>query len=62
MKGTEMENSGKLYEAIQFYRQAVQIVPDIEFIMNKKVKPKMAQEVLREEVKGKHDCLIYFGN
>lgn len=30
-KGIEMEKSGKLYEAIQFYRKAVQIVPDIEF-------------------------------
>lgn len=26
-----MERSGKLYEAIQFYRRAVQLVPDIEF-------------------------------
>lgn len=26
-----MEKSGKLYEAIQFYRRAVQLVPDIEF-------------------------------
>lgn len=25
-----MEKSGKLYEAIQYYRKAVQIVPDIE--------------------------------
>ncbi|CAH0552550.1 unnamed protein product [Brassicogethes aeneus] len=31
LKGIEMERSGKLYEAIQFYRRAVQIVPDIEF-------------------------------
>lgn len=26
-----MEKCGKLYEAIQFYRRAVQLVPDIEF-------------------------------
>lgn len=31
MKGIEMEKAGKMYEAIQFYRRAVQIVPDIEF-------------------------------
>ena len=28
--GVEYENKGKLYEAIQFYRRAVQLVPDIE--------------------------------
>lgn len=27
----EHEQKGKLYEAIQFYRRAVQLVPDIEF-------------------------------
>jgi hypothetical protein len=26
-----MEKAGQLYEAIQFYRRAVQLVPDIEF-------------------------------
>ncbi|KAF5284489.1 hypothetical protein FQA39_LY17024 [Lamprigera yunnana] len=31
LKGAEMEKSGHLYEAIQFYRRAVQLVPDIEF-------------------------------
>lgn len=31
MKGVENEQAGKLYEAIQFYRKAVQLVPDIEF-------------------------------
>lgn len=31
MEGIEMEKNGKLYEAIQFYRRAVQLVPDIEF-------------------------------
>lgn len=31
LKGSEMERSGKLYEAIQFYRRAMQLVPDIEF-------------------------------
>lgn len=31
MNGVEHEQTGKLYEAIQFYRRAVQLVPDIEF-------------------------------
>lgn len=31
MNGVEHEQEGKLYEAIQFYRRAVQLVPDIEF-------------------------------
>lgn len=31
LRGSELERSGKLYEAIQFYRRAVQLVPDIEF-------------------------------
>uniref|UniRef100_A0A1B6H0D2 Uncharacterized protein n=1 Tax=Cuerna arida TaxID=1464854 RepID=A0A1B6H0D2_9HEMI len=31
LKGVENEQLGKLYEAIQFYRRAVQLVPDIEF-------------------------------
>lgn len=31
LKGVENEQNGKLYEAIQYYRRAVQLVPDIEF-------------------------------
>ncbi|XP_054268846.1 F-box only protein 9 [Macrosteles quadrilineatus] len=31
LKGIENEQKGKLYEAIQFYRRAVQLIPDIEF-------------------------------
>ncbi|XP_043491109.1 F-box only protein 9 [Polistes fuscatus] len=31
LKGVEHEQNGKLYEAIQFYKRAVQLVPDIEF-------------------------------
>lgn len=30
-KGADLEKAGKLYEAIQFYRKAVQLVPDIEY-------------------------------
>lgn len=42
LKGIEMEKAGKMYEAIQFYRRAVQIVPDIEFKVDiaPKQKPK----------------------
>lgn len=35
-----MEKSGKLYEAIQFYRRAVQLVPDIEFRLHDASKAK----------------------
>ncbi|CAH0765710.1 unnamed protein product [Bemisia tabaci] len=31
LKGAENERAGKHYEAIQFYKRAVQLVPDIEF-------------------------------
>ncbi|KAK8722282.1 hypothetical protein OTU49_012351, partial [Cherax quadricarinatus] len=30
-KAVELEQSGQLYEAIQFYRRAMTLVPDIEF-------------------------------
>lgn len=41
LKGIEHEQTGKLYEAIQFYKRAVQLVPDIEFRLyeSTKVKP-----------------------
>lgn len=42
VKGIEMERAGKLYEAIQFYRKAVQIVPDIEFKLDN-VKSKLRE-------------------
>ena len=32
--GVENEEKGKLYEAIQYYRRAFQLVPDIEFRMS----------------------------
>lgn len=28
--GVELERSGKLYEAIQHYKRAIQILPDVE--------------------------------
>ncbi|KAJ9581092.1 hypothetical protein L9F63_023731, partial [Diploptera punctata] len=51
LKGVENEQNGKLYEAIQFYRRAVQLVPDIEFRLYdaSKLKPREKQEVEAEE-------------
>ncbi|XP_015430190.1 PREDICTED: F-box only protein 9 [Dufourea novaeangliae] len=41
LKGIEYEQNRKFYEAIQFYKRAVQLVPDIEFRLyeSTKVKP-----------------------
>lgn len=39
-----MEKSGMLYEAIQFYRRAVQLVPDIEFKLSDASKPKQKNQ------------------
>lgn len=54
LKGVEMERTGKLYEAIQFYRRAVQIVPDIEFRLDNKNKARQNNNnddlVINEEV------------
>ncbi|RZC10193.1 F-box only protein 9, partial [Asbolus verrucosus] len=44
MNGVEMEKAGKLYEAIQFYRRAVQLVPDIEFRLDNITKNKPVRE------------------
>lgn len=30
LRGTELERSGKLYEAVQYYKKAVQLLPDVE--------------------------------
>jgi hypothetical protein len=47
LKGVENEQNGKLYEAIQCYRRAVQLVPDIEFRLYdaNKLKPRERQEI-----------------
>jgi F-box protein 9 len=39
-----MEKAGQLYEAIQFYRRAVQLVPDIEFRLDNLTKNKPARD------------------
>lgn len=45
LKGIDMERSGKVYEAIQFYRRAVQLVPDIEFRLDESIKNKARVDV-----------------
>lgn len=43
LKGVQYEQDGKLYEAVKFYRQAVQLVPDIEFRLYEMSKAKTQQ-------------------
>ncbi|XP_012260502.2 F-box only protein 9 isoform X2 [Athalia rosae] len=45
LKGIEHEQTGKLYEAIQFYKRAVQLVPDIEFRLYESSKPKLRERL-----------------
>ena len=49
LKGIENEQSGKLYEAIQFYRRAVQLVPDIEFRLYESTKSKPREKIDNDE-------------
>lgn len=41
LKGIEHEQSRKFYEAIQFYKRAVQLVPDIEVRLYESTKTKV---------------------
>ncbi|XP_050297152.1 F-box only protein 9 [Anthonomus grandis grandis] len=43
LKGIDLERSGKLYEAIQCYKKAVQLVPDIEFKLDYRPKPTVTE-------------------
>lgn len=54
IKGIEMEKAGKMYEAIQFYRRAVQIVPDIEFKVDIGAKPKLKETIVDHPEDGKY--------
>ncbi|XP_046492188.1 F-box only protein 9 isoform X1 [Neodiprion pinetum] len=45
LKGIENEQNGKLYEAIQFYKRAVQLIPDIEFRLYESTKPKTRERL-----------------
>ncbi|XP_011495663.1 PREDICTED: F-box only protein 9 [Ceratosolen solmsi marchali] len=49
LQGIENEQSGRLYEAIQFYRRAVQLVPDIEFRLYESTKPKLRENIDSDE-------------
>lgn len=51
LKGIEHEQTGKLYEAIQFYKRAVQLVPDIEFRIYEATKIKGTRERIEAEEK-----------
>ncbi|KAK4883699.1 hypothetical protein RN001_007018 [Aquatica leii] len=58
LSGAEMERAGQLYEAIQFYKRAVQLVPDIEFRLDTKTKkPKVSKETMTEiiNIRGKSE-------
>lgn len=50
MKGIEHEQSGKLYEAVCFYKKAVQLVPDIEFRLYEQTKAKEKSEPESDDV------------
>lgn len=45
----EHEQTGKLYEAIQFYKRAVQLVPDIEFRLYESTKQKTRERIDTED-------------
>lgn len=40
MKGAELERNNNYYEAIRYYRKALQLVPDIDVQVFKKTKQK----------------------
>ncbi|XP_054003307.1 F-box only protein 9 [Hylaeus anthracinus] len=48
LKGIEYEQSRKFYEAIQFYKRAVQLVPDIEFRLYDSTKLKSNDDSLED--------------
>lgn len=53
LKGVEHEENGKLYDAIHFYRKAVQLVPDIEFRLYDRNKPKSVEQPVLKKKEGK---------
>ncbi|XP_074031057.1 F-box only protein 9 isoform X2 [Leptinotarsa decemlineata] len=50
LKGIEMEKLGEIYEALRYYRGAVQLVPDIEFKLYNKSKHKSDDDLVDVEV------------
>lgn len=59
LNGAEMERSGQLYEAIQFYRRAVQLVPDIEFRLHTRSKKVSKKPESKEAVKNAVHTEVY---
>lgn len=53
LKGVQHEQEGKLYEAIQYYRRAVQLVPDIEFRIYESNKLKLKDKLETDSSEGK---------
>ncbi|XP_015117519.1 F-box only protein 9 [Diachasma alloeum] len=51
LKGIEYEQNGELYDAIRFYKRAVQLVPDIEFRLYESTKPKAREKFEKDEKK-----------
>uniref|UniRef100_A0A2M4AF10 Putative f-box only protein 9 n=1 Tax=Anopheles triannulatus TaxID=58253 RepID=A0A2M4AF10_9DIPT len=50
LQGSELERSGKVFEAMRLYRKATQLVPDIEFkVFEKKPKPAMAADATADD-------------
>ncbi|KAK0173397.1 hypothetical protein PV328_006603 [Microctonus aethiopoides] len=45
LKGVEFEKSGELYDAIRFYKRAVQLVPDIELRLYESSKSKISDKL-----------------
>lgn len=60
LEGVENEQKGKLYEAIQFYRKAVQLVPDIEFRLYETARVKPKDRTQTECSEGRLLCLLYW--
>ncbi|XP_011303086.1 F-box only protein 9 [Fopius arisanus] len=56
LKGIEYEQNGELYDAIRFYKRAVQLVPDIEFRLYESTKPKAREKFEKDEKTIVFDC------
>ncbi|XP_012283063.1 F-box only protein 9 [Orussus abietinus] len=62
LKGIEHEQTGKLYEAVQFYKRAVQLVPDIEFRLYESTKVKIRDKFSSDEKLDKIDSNVQDSN
>lgn len=50
IQGTEMERKGKVFEAMSFYRKAINLVPDIEFKIYETSKNQISEKKTLENV------------